>query len=248
MDSPTLVEADLDAGRDLVAALEAESFPVDLAIWGYDPEVGDWRLFIASRLVDDLGRLATYERIQRTLRSSEGWSRLAGRLTVISPSDGGVKDLKRLLKAENFDDTEVRVGGVALGGRTFDDGYAYQPDALEYELEVFKALQRVVPSFAVIRRGDRVFDAPGRFDFVVAGSERQVLVEAKARRRPLSQSELASILGRVPPRWALIIVSSSGSTARSKEVPKEQPGSWRLVTWRSREDDGELASAIRALL
>src|SRR4051812_15386914 len=69
MDPSILVEHDVEVGRQLVQALDAEGFPVTAALWYYIADEDRWRLFIASPVVADRGSLAGYKEIHRVLDS-----------------------------------------------------------------------------------------------------------------------------------------------------------------------------------
>lgn len=49
----------LDRARELIVALDGEAFPVKAAFWSPVGEAGEWRLFIASRMVDEEGPAAS---------------------------------------------------------------------------------------------------------------------------------------------------------------------------------------------
>jgi len=62
-------------GWDLLVALEAEGFPVKAAFWSRVGEGEEWRLFIASPIVDEQGPLKAYQMIQSVfpnIKSSNG--------------------------------------------------------------------------------------------------------------------------------------------------------------------------------
>ena len=56
MDQTALVEASVRDGERLVQELDSIGVPVAAAFWFYFEEYEDWRLVIASRLVDDAKR------------------------------------------------------------------------------------------------------------------------------------------------------------------------------------------------
>src|SRR5438105_11407843 len=67
-----LGQAEIDAGARLLELLRGAGFPVTAALWRYLPEPAEWRLFIASSVVDEAGPRKVYERIQQVLRSPDG--------------------------------------------------------------------------------------------------------------------------------------------------------------------------------
>jgi hypothetical protein len=68
MASATLVESNIGLGWRLLKALDDDKFPVTAAFWYYLDDAEDWRLFIASPVVDQEGSRAAYDRILSTNR------------------------------------------------------------------------------------------------------------------------------------------------------------------------------------
>ena len=57
MVTAALVSEDIEAGRNVVAALDAAGFPVEAAFWLYSSDQDRWRLWIATpRARDDRGK------------------------------------------------------------------------------------------------------------------------------------------------------------------------------------------------
>ena len=73
MDQAALVarEPDVEAGRKLIEALDEARLDIQAALWIYMPEIGEWRLMLASSLVAQAGPKEVYQRIQSTLRELE---------------------------------------------------------------------------------------------------------------------------------------------------------------------------------
>ena len=57
----------LNQGWELILALDAEKFPLKAAFWSPVGESDEWRLFIASRLVEEEGPLTVYNLIDSVL-------------------------------------------------------------------------------------------------------------------------------------------------------------------------------------
>src|SRR5215213_3632095 len=57
----------LDQGWELIRALDAEKFPLKAAFWSQVGESDEWRLFIASRVVEEEGALKAYDAVQSVL-------------------------------------------------------------------------------------------------------------------------------------------------------------------------------------
>lgn len=69
MDKTALVERNIEDGRKLVEALDQAGFQVRAALWFYFSEAGQWRLVVASPLVDQLGPINAYTSVQSVLRN-----------------------------------------------------------------------------------------------------------------------------------------------------------------------------------
>ncbi len=57
----------LEQGWELILALEAAGFPLKAAFWSQVGDSEEWRLFIASRLVEEEGPLIAYDHIDSAL-------------------------------------------------------------------------------------------------------------------------------------------------------------------------------------
>ena len=126
----SLVEADLLAGRRLVIDLDVPEpnrslFRLKAAFWLYDPESQDWRLVLATPLVDEVGPLATYTHLQRSLYSIQPTDLSLQNISVWSPRKPLVKAIRRAaripLGAEGVRLTRNTVGGIYI-----EDAYVYK--------------------------------------------------------------------------------------------------------------------------
>jgi hypothetical protein len=118
--------------------------------------------------------------------------------------------------------------------------YVYVNDALAFEQEVAAALQRIVPTSAIIRRGDRVFESRAP-DFVVDAGDGPVFIEAKAHRRWVTRSELRSIVAALPGHAPWVVVSRSGF---STDATAGLGSDTLTVPWRDSDDDEALQVVV----
>jgi hypothetical protein len=118
-----LVEKRIEDGEILLKALQRERFPVLRMFWCRMPESQRWRLVIASRLVDKIGSLGAYERLQRILAGLQLSSLSLMNISVLSPSSG---EFGRLLEHAAGPGT---FGTAAAAGPVrdivFEDAYFY---------------------------------------------------------------------------------------------------------------------------
>lgn len=62
-----LVASDIDSGKQVLTALDADDVDVRLALWWYDTDSGEWRLLLGLPVVDRSGAEVGYKLVQRTL-------------------------------------------------------------------------------------------------------------------------------------------------------------------------------------
>jgi hypothetical protein len=137
----TLVEQDLADGRRFLDALKepteftigrrrlsvvgASHFRVKAAFWWYLPDSLEWRLVIATPLVDEKGPLAAYKDIQKVLIWHPDLNLSLQNISVLSPKDERVKAFNKALKiAPNT--VGVRFTRSALNGTYVEDAYVYR--------------------------------------------------------------------------------------------------------------------------
>lgn len=127
----SLVEQDLKDGKRLLEALNkpkpnGTSFRVKAAFWLYRPESMGWCLVIATPLVDEKGRLATYVHLRKVLDSIQQPLKLSTHnMTVRSPRDPVVRAVREALGSAS-DSEDVRFSGAMVGGTYIEDAYLYR--------------------------------------------------------------------------------------------------------------------------
>src|SRR5438094_8112883 len=106
MDRTLLVMFPLEAGNQLVEALDKDGFDVQAALWLYRSESDTWSLIIASKLVDKIGSTEAYIRILSKLKSiRESLEPLVNDLymkdiTILSPTNSLVRALRKVTHVE----------------------------------------------------------------------------------------------------------------------------------------------------
>jgi hypothetical protein len=126
----SLVERDVNAGKQLLKALarpksNGTSFRVKAAFWLYRPESMGWRLMLATPLVDEKGRLATYAHLRKLLDSIQPLNLSTHNISVLSPRDPLVKAVRGALRVAS-DSEDVRFSGAMIGGTYVEDAYLYR--------------------------------------------------------------------------------------------------------------------------
>ena len=85
MDNATLVGPDVEAGKQLIRALDASGLDVRAAFWLFLEEAEEWRLYVASPLVTELGPREVYSRILQVLKDSKISSIDLSEISVVDP-------------------------------------------------------------------------------------------------------------------------------------------------------------------
>jgi hypothetical protein len=126
MDKTALVAPDTDRisrGSELLKELNKAAFPVHAALWLYDSErYSDWRLVIASPLVDEKGPLAAYKKLDSVLRRSRPdlvlWVQC---VQLVSPHDSLIRDLDK-----TYLHGRPTPGGISISASTAGSSYIEQ--------------------------------------------------------------------------------------------------------------------------
>ncbi len=124
----TLVKQDLtpemiQAGADLIRALDAAKVPVTSAFWLYHGEEPDWRLVIASPDVDQLGLRQFYGTLVDHLHALNRPELNSSYVTAVAPNDPIVSALRKVFKLPGI--SSIRFTGNVING-------IFIPDALIY--------------------------------------------------------------------------------------------------------------------
>jgi len=101
MAEASLVEEDINAGSELLQALDAANLKIRAAFWYLESERDEYRLYLGSPVVDVEGPRVAYEQVQRVLRNMPQPPPIQlDRINVVSPTS----ELPALLR------TAIRTG------------------------------------------------------------------------------------------------------------------------------------------
>jgi hypothetical protein len=102
------VSEDIEAGRNVVAALDAAGFPVEAAFWLYNSDQDRWRLWIATpRAGEDLGK--AYLKVREILDTVTDRKVLElPQITLRLPTDRTVEAVKSLINVKGLSDVRMR--------------------------------------------------------------------------------------------------------------------------------------------
>lgn len=94
-----LVSEYIDEAINLISELDNSGFVINSALWYYFEEAEEWRLIIATSIVDKDGPLQTYKVINKFIKDKNIFIHTPLRkLTVISPNDPLIKLLRMAIK------------------------------------------------------------------------------------------------------------------------------------------------------
>jgi hypothetical protein len=124
MDKTALVERGVDDGRKLLEALDSAGFQVSAALWFYVSDADEWRLMIASPLVDEKGPRKAYTFIQSVLAGLSPLGISLRSISVVSPHHEVIQLLKGAIR--NVPGRrDVRVTRNAVNNVFIEDAYIY---------------------------------------------------------------------------------------------------------------------------
>lgn len=124
----SLVESDIAQGQQLIEALKSvrNHFNVQAAFWLNKPEVMEWRLYIATPLVDQRGPFSTYTDVQNILRTGPQKSTLSiQEISLVSPNDRLVQVMKGTVAVPRGL-PGVRIGRTRVADTYIEDAYVYR--------------------------------------------------------------------------------------------------------------------------
>ncbi len=124
MDTKALVDPNIRAGAELVEELDKRDLRVQAALWRLDEESRDWRLLIASPLVEQPGPTWFLKRTQDALKAVRGGLRLRD-LEVRSPRD---PEITLFMGAVSTGGTGagIRFSRTMINGNFIEDAYIYR--------------------------------------------------------------------------------------------------------------------------
>ncbi len=122
-----MVDSDIRNGRELVRILDRKDFPLYGALWFYFSESDEWRLLLATSLVDEVGPRETYTRVRKVLSQKIKPSQRIPlkRISVLSPGDELIQLLGTVIKTgRTISGTRFRHN--TINGILIEDAYVYR--------------------------------------------------------------------------------------------------------------------------
>lgn len=125
MAAEALVAEDIQAGEELIKALDTLNFKVVAAFWMFAEDSGSWRLWIASPEVGK-GLHGAYVKVAKLMKETGG--RLAqfelSRIKLVRPKEPMIKALGKIFHVEDM--SNVRFSRSSINGVFVEDALIYR--------------------------------------------------------------------------------------------------------------------------
>lgn len=116
--------SNIDLGRRVIAALTRESIPVAVGLWAFASQSEEWQLTIATPLVDEVGPLSAYGKVQKALQKHNFEDEFPlRRIYLKSPKDRVLRMLQQESRALGRED--YRLVNAPIAGNFVEDAYLY---------------------------------------------------------------------------------------------------------------------------
>jgi hypothetical protein len=119
MGTPTLVNFDIQNGEEVIKALDQADKSPDVALWAKLPDYENWRLVLASHLLDQKSEFSGYTEIIEAMDKA-GIPVHRQPSILMRPMDNPM--IKALREISIFA-SEAGTYGMRLGGQVFGDKY-----------------------------------------------------------------------------------------------------------------------------
>ncbi len=116
---------DFDFGRELWKRLrDHKLFPAQGVLWLLESENG-WRLLVATRRVDEVGRRKAYEELGNITRGVVPGANQTLKVELISPREPLYQALRSVFE-KTASVEGARLGNTQVGGMYIEDAYLYE--------------------------------------------------------------------------------------------------------------------------
>jgi len=118
-------KSSIDLGRRVIAALGRQGIAVTVGLWAFASQSEEWQLTIATPLVDELGPLAAYGKVQKALQKAGVEDEFPlRRIFLRSPKDRVLQSLQKESRA--LDREDYRLVNASIEGSFVEDAYLYR--------------------------------------------------------------------------------------------------------------------------
>lgn len=127
MVAPAIPTEKIEAGKRLIAYLDAgAALPINSALWMFRPEIGTYRLVLATPAVRVTGRKHAYKRVQAALQRTETPALLLSDVEVVDSADPMINLLKIAIRTPPKALAGINFVGNVINGASFPDSYIYR--------------------------------------------------------------------------------------------------------------------------
>jgi hypothetical protein len=117
-------KSSIDLGRKVIAALSQAGIPVTVSLWAFASDSEEWQLTIATPLVDEVGPLAAYGKVQKALQKTGIEDEFPlRRIFLRSPTDRVLRMLQRESRIWGRED--YRLVNASIEGSFVEEAYLY---------------------------------------------------------------------------------------------------------------------------
>lgn len=140
MATATLVDKDVEIGRNILHELVKSHIQVSVAFWAHVPQISEWQLFIATPLVDSHGPKYAYDKVLRALHAAGMNQYLPWRRIFLrSPKDPILRSLEKQKESPSGSIDIAKSGNIPKGSAS-----AYYVTYAPCPSETFRVLNEPV--------------------------------------------------------------------------------------------------------
>jgi hypothetical protein len=125
MSPGTLLSFDIESGNKVIDALDRDDKTPDVALWAKIPDYEDWRLLLASDLLDQTSPLEGYVEINAAMKKAGISFRTRPSILLRSMDNPMILALQNLF-ATAKDTYGMRLGGQKFGDKYMEDAFVYR--------------------------------------------------------------------------------------------------------------------------
>lgn len=126
MDKKTLVNIDIEEGKKLLEQLDRSNMKISCALWYYVQDIEEWRLILATDLVDTFGPKKAYTNLLAQINKDAISIDIPFEaISLISPNDPLIKLFKfAIITGPGI--SGIRFSGNVINGVLIKDSYLYR--------------------------------------------------------------------------------------------------------------------------
>jgi hypothetical protein len=120
-----LLTSDIDAGKKVIDALDAECADLRSALWLYIPDASEWRLVLSLPAVDREGPEGGYKLVQRALAKHDVDLPLR-RVAVVGVAEPLAQRLRRFVRTPAIGTSDISINSTSVDGFVIEGAHVYR--------------------------------------------------------------------------------------------------------------------------